>query len=211
MRRDFFAGVVRIVVCLVLVAVTAPVAFAQEGGEEDAPEMSPEMAAMMEAYIAAGEINEHHRMMAGWVGTWDLEGKGWIAPGAPPTSFGGTAERSLIHGGRVLVENITSEFAGQPFEGHLMMGFDNHTRRHWSVWTDSMSTAVIQSNGRCSDGGERCAMHADFYDPAVGRHVHAMDVITTESATKQRLESFRFGPDGEKQKVMEIHYTKRGE
>ena len=51
----------------------------------------------------------------------------------------GTATRSMILDGRVMVEKAESKMYGQPFTGHGMQGYDNVTGKHWGTWNDSMS------------------------------------------------------------------------
>lgn len=172
------------------------------------PEMSPEEAAMMQAYQEAGTPGAPHAALAKMAGTYDLSIRSWNAPGAPPTVEAGTATRSMVLGGRVMVEEVQSQMHGQPFTGHGMNGYDNVSGKHWSTWNDSMSTGVMVSEGDCSDDGA-CTFTGSWNDPVTKGKINARMTTKWTSPDVQLFEMFAPGPDGKEAKMMEITYTKR--
>ena len=172
------------------------------------PKMSPEEAAMMQAYQEAGTPGAPHAALAKMAGTYDLSIRSWHAPGAPPTVEAGTATRSMVLGGRVMVEEVQSQMHGQPFTGHGMHGYDNVSGKHWSTWNDSMSTGVMVSEGDCSDDGA-CTFTGSWNDPVTKGKINARMTTRWTSPEVQLFEMFAPGPDGREAKMMEITYTKQ--
>lgn len=172
------------------------------------PKMSPEEAAMMQAYQEAGMPGAPHAALAEMVGTYDLSIRSWHSPDAPPTVEAGTATRSMVLGGRVMVEDVQSQMHGQPFTGHGMHGYDNVSGKHWSTWNDSMSTGVMVSEGDCSDDGA-CTFTGSWNDPVTKGKINARMTTKWTSPDVQLFEMFAPGPDGKEARMMEITYTRR--
>ena len=131
-----------------------------------------------------------------------------MAPGAPPTSDSGTAKRSMILGGRVMVEDLEATMQGQPFTGHGMTGYDNVTGKYWSSWNDSMSTGMMVSEGTCDDQGA-CSFTGSWHDPVSKQEVSSRMTSRWTSPTVEVFEMYGPGPDGEEHKMMEMTYTRR--
>jgi len=90
-------------------------ALAQEGHGQ--PQMTPEQQAEMEAYMKAATPGAPHQALAATAGKYDLIIKGW-QEGAPPSEEKGTATRTMILGGRVMVEDVSSSMMGMSYTGH---------------------------------------------------------------------------------------------
>lgn len=193
--------------CLAAVAglALAAAAGAQEGAE---PRMTPEQMAMMEAYQKAGTPGPQHEAMAAGAGTWDVVARSWMEPGGPPVEEAGTATRSMILGGRVLVEEYQGSMMGQPFTGYGLHGYDNVSGKTWSTWTDSMSTGLMVSEGSCDEAGN-CEFTGSWNDPVAKGPVQARMVLRKVSPTVEQFEMYGPGPDGKEMKMMELTYTKR--
>jgi len=177
---------------------------------QDAPAMSPEQQAMMDAYIAAGTPGAQHAALASAVGEYDLAIRSWDAPGATPGDETGRATRSMILGGRVLVEQVEATMHGMPFTGHAMVGYDNVTGKWWQTWNDSMSTGVMTSQGDCNDHGS-CTFHGSWNDPVTKKAVDARFTSKWTDARTEVFEMYGPGPDGTEYKMMEMTYTRRGD
>ncbi|HEX7769878.1 MAG TPA: DUF1579 domain-containing protein [Dokdonella sp.] len=176
--------------------------------DDKAPQMTPEQQAEMEAYIKAGTPGAAHAELAKTVGSYDLAIKHWQAPGAEPVAEKGTATRTMVLGGRVMVEDMSSTMMGQPFTGHGMHGYDNVTGKHWSTWNDSMSTGLMTSEGSCDANGA-CTFTGSWIDPV--KKTKATSRMTTRwtSPSTQVFEMHGPAPDGTEFKMMEITYTKK--
>ena len=170
------------------------------------PPMSAEEQAMMAAMEKAGTPGAEHAWLNKMAGSWDLTATFWMGPGGPPTTSTGSAERSMILGGRVMVEKVTSQMMGQPFEGLGMMGFDNVSGKYWGTWNDNMSTGVMSSTGTCADG--RCEFESVANDPVTGKAATAR--MTSEHGPDREVHAmFVAGPDGRQFKSMELVYTRK--
>ncbi|MFC7300394.1 DUF1579 domain-containing protein [Cognatiluteimonas weifangensis] len=172
------------------------------------PQLSPEEAAMMQAYQQAGTPGAAHAALAKTVGDYTLSIRSWNAPDAPPTVETGTATRSMVLGGRVLVEQVQSQMYGQPFTGHGMHGYDNVTGKHWATWNDSMSTGLMVSEGSCDDAGA-CSFTGSWNDPVTKGRITTRMTSRWTSPTVEVFEMYGPGPDGQEMKMMEITYTRQ--
>ena len=181
-------------------------ALAQEG--KGMPEMTPEQKAEMEAYMKAGTPGEPHKRLAATVGTYDLRIKSWSEPGGPPTEEKGTATRTMLFDGRVLVEDVSSTMMGTPFTGRAMTGYDNVSGTYWSVWTDSMSTGIMVSEGTC-DAKKVCTYTGSWNDPIKKGPVKARMTSRWASPTTEVFEMYGPGKDGKEMKMMEMTYTRK--
>lgn len=176
--------------------------------QENMPEMTPEQKAEMEAHIAAGTLGAAHAQLAKTAGNYDLAIKSWQAPGTEPMAESGTATRTMVLGGRVMVEETDATMMGQPFAGHGMHGYDNVTGKHWSTWNDSMSTGLMVSEGSCDAAGN-CTFTGSWNDPVKKGKVTSRMTTKWTSPTVQIFEMYGPGKDGKEFKMMEITYTKK--
>lgn len=103
---------------------------------------------------AAGAPGSQHEALARHAGSWKVEGKVWMEPGADPVPMQATAEVEVLFDGRYIVEEFKSDFMGMPFEGHLMQGYDNLNQQYWTLWTDNMSTGYMLSHGTETSPGK---------------------------------------------------------
>jgi hypothetical protein len=193
-------------VLTVTVVLLATLALAQEGNEP--PQMTPEQQAEMEAYMKAGTPGAPHKALASTAGNYDLKIKSWHEPGGPPMEESGTAVRTMGLDGRVLIEEITSSMMGTPFTGYGMTGHDNVTGKHWSIWTDSMSTGLMVSEGTC-DAQEVCSFTGSYNDPIKKGPVTMRMTSRWTSPTTEIFEMYGPGKDGKETKMMEMTYTKK--
>lgn len=176
---------------------------------QDAPQMTAGQKAMMDAWAKASTPGKQHQWLAGKAGRWEFTGRFWMEPGKPPTESKGTAERSMILGGRVMGEKVTSPgFMGQTFEGYGLMGYDNVASEFWGTWTDSMSTGVMLSKGSCDEKGA-CTMKGQYVDPITGKARTMRSAARDEGPDREVHEAWDLGPDGKEYKSMELVYTRK--
>jgi len=188
---------------MVIMAIGASVpAQEAEGMENDLPPgMTAEDMATWQQAITPGP---EHARLAAMAGSWTFQGTFWMAPDAPPMESTGTAERTMILGGRVLVEKVKSEFQGEAFEGIAMTGFDNVSGTYWGTWADNMSTGLMVSTGTCTDGG--CEFTGTYNDPIIGG-AKIVRVVMTAEPDREVHQSFEQGPAGEFM-AMQLVYTR---
>ena len=177
-------------------------------GEKGMPEMTPEQKAEMEAYMKAGTPGAPHKMLAESVGSYTLRIKNWQEPGGPAMEETGTATRAMILDGRVLVEDVSATMMGTPFTGKGMSGYDNVSGKYWAIWTDSMSTGMMVSEGTC-DAKKVCTYTGSWNDPIKKGPVKARMVSRWTSPTTEVFEMHAPGKDGKEMKMMEMTYTRK--
>lgn len=171
------------------------------------PEMTPEMQAMMAAYEKAGTPGDEHRALQSMVGNYDLTIKSWHSPGGEPSTDTGTAKRTMILDGRVLLEEVSSQMMGQAFNGYGLHGFNNITGKYWATWNDSMTTGLMVSEGTC-DADKSCTFTGTFHDAITKQPVTARMTTRWADANTEIFEMYGPGPDGKEGKMMEITYRK---
>lgn len=178
---------------LVLLSPFATFAQDQHGGAEEQ--------AMMAAMMAAMTPGAPHAELASRAGNWKLTSTFWMNPAAPPMVSVGTATREAMLGGRVLVEKVSANMMGMPFEGYGMTGYDNVTGKYWTTWNDNMSTALIQGIGtRGADG--KTIYDSSMVDPMTKKTVKVRMVVT-ETADSETMEWWETR-DGKDLKTMEV-------
>ena len=158
-------------------------------------ELPPGMSAEdMAAWMRAATPGPEHEGLAAMAGSWTFSGTAWMGPEMAPSHFTGTAERRMIFGGRILVEEVTSEWMGETFEGTAMTGFDNVSGNYWSTWVDSMSTGIMLAHGSCAEGA--CDFSGTYNDPITGSPKKNRMTLTL-AADREVHEAFEHGPEGE--------------
>jgi hypothetical protein len=175
-------------------------------GEDQVPQgMTPEM---MEAWAKVSTPNEHHAHLAKMAGTWKVNGKFWMEPGADVMETEGKAQNEMILGGRFLQSEFTGAFMGQPFAGMGLDGYDNLLEKHVGMWVDSAGTMMMQFVGECSEAGKVLTTKSEYLDPMSGEMATSKGKITLVDDDKFTYESWSQGPDGEFFKQMELTYTR---
>jgi hypothetical protein len=175
--------------------------------EKPAPAMKAEEKVMIDSWLKYAAVGAPHKMLAERAGQWEATVKFWSAPGAPPEESTATADCTLILGGRYLVEKVEGTFNGMTFSGMGITGYDNIKQRFVSVWMDSMSTGIMQSEG-VADGATIRWM-SETPDPIHNRYRKTRGTDTLTSADTRTADSFDTSPDGKEFKNMEIVYTRK--
>lgn len=198
----------RLAAMLLSSAATVLVASLALAQDKKAPAMTPEQMKEMETYMKAGTPGAPHQALAAMAGSYDLKIKSWHEASAPPMEESGTATRTMILDGRVLVEDVKSTMMGAPFSGHGMMGYDNVTGKYWSLWMDSMSTGVMKSEGSC-DAKMACNFAGSWNDAMKKGPVQSRMTCRWTNPMTEVFEMYGPGKDGKEFKMMEITYTKK--
>ena len=147
---------------------------------------------------------EHHKHFAELAGKWKTETREFMTnPDKPAVSYG-TAEFTVIMGGRFLKQTYKGEYNGKPFEGFGLTGYDNAKKKYVSIWIDNFGTGIMHSEGQ--------------YDPAtktmteIGESSSPMGDMKTKMVStqesKDRIVFTMYGYTPEESKMMEIIYTR---
>jgi hypothetical protein len=186
-------------------------AAASAAPEAKAPAKTAEQK-MMDAMMQAGTPGKPHQELAKQAGNWDLAVKAWMKPGAPPQESKGTAERTMILGGRVLSEKVTGDPVAPgmgPFEGFGLSGFDNASGKYWGTWADNMGTGLMMATGTCDEKTHTCTLKGSYTDPMTKKAKHTRMVTHWEGDDKSVMELYETGKGGKEAKTTEVTYTRK--
>jgi len=143
--------------------------------QEHMAEMSAED--MMAGMMKLSTPNEHHAELMETVGNWNAQTSFVMDPAAPPTESPAKMTVKSLLDGRHVMSHFTMDFAGQPFEGYSIMGYDNAHNQYNSVWIDSMSTKITYMTGNKNENGD-IVMHGTSSTPMGD---NPMKIVTTKS------------------------------
>ena len=154
---------------LSLVAVTAVALVAMAAGRSyfSRQEMGPQ------------PTKEHQHLMKGvgdWEGTMTMFGMG------PEPMKSEAHETVEAIGGFWLISRFRCDFAGTPFEGSAVTGYDPKKKKYVGTWIDSMSNYITVMEGDFDEATRTLTMHF------MGPHPQ------TQEPTKHRIVS-RYGDD----------------
>ena len=116
-------------------------------------------------------------MLASQAGECTTVARNWADPAAPPLEEKGSATRTMILDGRVMVETYRGTMMGAPFTGQAKTGYDNVSGKYWATWIDSMSTGIMMMEGNC-DADMACTFtgtYNDAYQVKVGATLNFRD------------------------------------
>lgn len=167
-----------------------------------AQEATPEE---MAAWMEATSPGEHHAALEPLIGRWDHTVTIWMEPGAEPMEMSATSEARWILGDRYVVQEYEGTFAGMPFHGRDLVGYDNLEEKYFSIWIDNHSTGPMVTWGTYDAETRTLTMEGTYSDPMTGRTGVATRTVTRFADDGTVVyESYGPGPDGEMIKVMEV-------
>jgi hypothetical protein len=197
----------------VVLAGVLGLASAVTAGEEgtkapaDKPAGQMGMDEMMQQWAKMNQLGPEHAEFKKAAGTWKHVSKMWMGPGEPTVSEG-TAERTLVFGGRYLQEHYRCNSPDMPFEGVALTGYDTMKKKYVTIWYDSMSTGIMIREGDYDPATKTTTTYsAEYDDPFMGTG-KMKNAIKTVSDDEQVMESYWIGKDGHETKTMEIRYTR---
>ncbi|MGD9636074.1 MAG: DUF1579 domain-containing protein [Pirellulales bacterium] len=157
-----------------------------------------------------GPTAEHALLKEG-VSTWDATMKMYEASGEEPTVAKATETVELMPGGMWVLSKFESEFAGMPFTGRGVTGYDPWKKKYVGTWIDSMSPSLMISEGEYDPATKTATSYAEGRAPVSGEIIKYKQVSRTIDANTRTFEMYRPEKDGEFVKMMEIEYKRRGE
>jgi hypothetical protein len=167
-----------------------------------------DMQKIMEIYKKVGTPGEPHKLLARLEGSWITRSRGWVEPDKPPMDSTGTCEQKMILNGHYLRQEYTGDMMGQPFTGINLLGYDNHTGKHVSVWLDSMSTGIYFFDGFASADGRTITQECNYDDPVKGPSVWRTVTRIKDDNTLE-FEMFLTPKGGKEEKMMEMTIARK--
>jgi hypothetical protein len=151
---------------------------------------------------SGAEMTPRERL-ARFVGTWNVQGQVWVAPGADPMPANGTAisewalEELFVH------TRYKGETMGESFVG---VGYDtwNEARqKHIGVWMDSEGTEIYSFEGDWDESGNVLTLYGKQYDAEKKKFVKTRAVATFRSSSMYTYEASYENEAGEWVKSMD--------
>lgn len=164
--------------------------------------------AAMEAMKKAGMPGEQHSTLKSMAGKWKATVKFMPTPGAKVEESSGMADNTMVFGDRFLKQEFTGSMMNEPFAGMGMTGYDNTKQKFVSTWTDSMSTAVMVSEGTSDKGGKVITTIGECKDPVTKKMKKMRMVTRIEGNDKHVFENWMKDDKGKEFKSLEIVYTR---
>ncbi len=159
----------------------------------------------MEAWLKLGEPGAEHAELMENAGTWTVDSKAWMTPGAEPAQSKGKAVFTALFDGRYLRQEFEGDFMGTLFRGVSIAGFNNASGKYEEVWIDCISTGIMHSTGTRTEPGV-WALSGACAGPG-GKEMKMRSVLKRVSADKLFVESFCDEGSGER-KCWEATYTR---
>ncbi len=195
-------------VCL----MSSTFAFAEEQKAIEAPAAEAKAAmdpAQMEKMKVLMSPSAAHKTLEAMVGKWNYTSKFFMTPDGKAEETTGTADNTLVYGGRFLKQEIKGTWMGQPFEGVGYTGYDNIREEYESVWLDSMTTGMMVSKGQFDAATQTLAQSGKNSCPMTGDKERACrSDWKVVDANSNVFTSYTNDASGKEVKAMEITYTK---
>jgi hypothetical protein len=154
-----------------------------------APFFNPTLVALEPAPPEMEKPGEHHQHLKMMAGTWDVQLKMHHAPGQVMDGTG--VEIAKIQpGGFWLISNFTGTAAGMKFNGHGVLGYEAHKKRYTGVWTDSVASVMLVSEGQCEKNGHLNTMIGKAYDPMKKRMITYLQVTKIKDANTKNFKMY---------------------
>ncbi len=169
-------------------------------------EMDP---AMMEKMKALTSPSKGHEIFDSFVGRWTYAGSIWMSSDAPAASITGTAEHSMMFGGRFLKQEVEGPWMNGTFEGLGFTGYDNVKEEYVSTWLDNMTTGIMTVTGHYHPDTRMLTQSGTHSCPTTGEKAR---VVRSEWAVVDQdhhtYTSYAVGMDGGEYTSAEITYTR---
>ena len=162
------------------------------------------MMAEMAKYAAPGPMQTD--FMKPLTGTWKTVTTTYMGP--KPETSEGTCTRSMVLGDRFLESKHSGVFAGVPFEGMELLGFDTRKNQFSSVWIDNMGTSMaVSTSGSYDAATKTLTINSSFDDPVSGKPM-AYKMVTHIVDPNKHVFTMLGNRDGKDFTEMEITYTR---
>jgi hypothetical protein len=161
-------------------------------------------------FIAAATPGKMHERLQQDVGVWSGKNTMWMAPGADPIVTDATSTVTSLYDGKFIRAEFKGEMPGMgPYDGLMISGYDNITKKFVSTWIDNVSTSMAQGEGELSKDGKTLTWTYTCNCPLQTKPITMRQVETITGPGQKRLEMF--GPEpksGKEYQMMRIELTK---
>jgi hypothetical protein len=157
------------------------------------------------AFSMAQEMEKpgpEHEQLKQFVGTWDAV-----------MEFAGQKSKAMstyksICGGMWVASDFKGDFAGMPFEGHGVDGYDQKAKKYVSVWVDSMSSSPLRMEGNYDPKTKAMVMTGESRGPD-GQPQKFKAITEIKDKDHFTFKMHMVQPDGQEQVGFTIEYTRK--
>jgi hypothetical protein len=188
------------------------------GRSDDKPaakaDAKPDEAAMMAEYMKAAAPGPEHAKLKEFAGDWDAVVKTFNPDGTPGGTSKGVMHAKMVLGDRFLQSNYEGEMemapgAKMPFFGVGLSGYDKGKKKYTGVWMDTMSTAMMITEGTADAAGV-VTCEGSITDPITGKPMKVKDISSSIDKDHHKYELHMSNPGEDKLvKMLEITYTRK--
>jgi hypothetical protein len=152
---------------------------------------------------------KEHELLKQFEGKWDVAGKFFMDPAAPPMEIKGSETGKVDMGGFWLRSHFKGEFLGKPFEGRSVMGYSPMKKKYVGTWIDELMPHLFVTEGDADAAGKVFTLIGDGIDPATGKPVKEKWVIEIKDADNHTMTFYGPGADGKERKTGELIYKRK--
>jgi hypothetical protein len=142
---------------------------------------------------------KEHELLAKLAGDWD------VVMYVMGQEIAGKEHNELIAGGLWLTTSFEADMAGQPFEGHGVLGFDTQKKKYVSTWVDPSRTDIMFMEATVK-GTARVG--TAMMMGMTGEKVETRVVEDMPTDDKRILTFHQKGADGKELEIMRMVYTR---
>jgi hypothetical protein len=170
------------VVGFVAVGLVASVGRSADDKPAKAGDAKADEAAMMAEYMKAAAPGPEHARLKEFAGDWDAVVKSFNPDGSPGSTSKGVMHAKMVLGDRFLQSNYEGEMEMAPgakmqFTGVGLSGYDKGKKKYTGVWMDTMSTAMMITEGT-ADATGTITGEGSVTDPLTGKAMKVKDIST---------------------------------
>lgn len=192
-------------------AVSLPASPSSADRETKEQEMSAEEQEMVKRWKESAAPGEKHKHLQYFIGEWESVHKYWVNPGTEPLQNKQEISVKSLYGGRFTEAHIKfkQEIFGVILEATVITGYNNYTKKFFSVTFGNDSTGYSTMSGTLDETGKIRTDHIEIEDPQTGKKVKIKSITTIINKDKYTYESYQVDPKGNEVKFLEITYARK--
>lgn len=167
---------------------------------------APETGVGMESWTPPAPGPEH-AWLARMEGRWAVESKFRMSPEMPWSEYSAVETVETVAGGFWILSTQTADFEGMPYEGRLLLGYDQLKGKYSGAWIDSFGSWMTPLEGERHAGSDTLATRCLMLDGMKGvfEEVH----MTTRIVDDNRIEFEMHKPAPEGGRYLAMVQTSR--
>jgi hypothetical protein len=176
---------------------------------------SPNEAEMMKQMMELAKLNDNHKLLADFAGSWSTSVK-MMEPGKEPTvSKGSVTYKSIMNGRYVIGDHTGSmkmpgadgKMKDFTFKGMSTDGYDNVKQKFTSSWMDNMGTGILMFEGTY-DPATKTFTYTGEMEVVPGMKTPVRSVVKVTDKNHRTFEWYE-NRGGQEMKTLEIDYTRK--